>query len=478
MFKMSNHPNFRAIHHQTLAEIPICLGEFSMGIAFGWLAPMIRDILDDPKSEISANEDQCSWLASLLEFGRAFSPLLTLLLLDILGRKIMLQISSTIFFAIWLIITFTRSIVTLCVTFFFFGLGIGIFNAASAVYIGENSSPNLRGIFCSACTTAFYISALIQYIISGYLPYRVLAITNLIMALVCLTSTLLYVESAQFLILRGRFEKAEKNMMWLKGTVDKEDIATEFEAIKANIESEKEKKTSYKELLKAPANYKSLLIVLILNMAHASTGNAALFTYISIIFPPNKFFTWYQVTVYFGISQMTFSLLASVVIEKYNRRTLTLFSFTMFLLCHSTAAYFFYDADHNSSPIRFGVWVIFGSVCTFSGCSAVLDSVMHMLRGELFPQSIKPIGTGLTVVARSLMEFVTIKIFLMIRSQYGTYANFIAYAAISLISVLFCYFVLPETRGKTLIEIQNSLERQTPNTSSQNEDEEQLFDEQ
>ncbi|XP_065216180.1 facilitated trehalose transporter Tret1-like [Planococcus citri] len=451
--------NYRAIYHQTLSTIPVCLGEFSLGLVCGWIAPMIKTFLEDPDSEVVATEEECSWIASLTEFGRIFGPLSSLLLLDIIGRKSMLQISSIIFFVVWVAILFTRSPMVLCATFFVFGLGVGICNSASAVYLGENSSPTLRGIFCSITATAFYVGVLVQYIIAGYLSYHNLSVANIIMAFVSLASTLFLVESSQFLMLRDRFDRAEKNMMWLRGTSNKEDIMVEFEDIKSNIASEKLKKTSYKELFTSTANYKSLIIVLVMNMAHAATGNAVMFTYISVIFPENDFFTSNQVTVYFGVSQMTLCLLGSLIIENYNRRTLTLLCYAIFILCHVIASYFLYDAVNNETPVTYGVWIVFASVCIFSGFSAVLDSVIHILRGELFPQSIRPIGSALSISAHSFIEFLTVKIFLSIKSQYGTHVNFLGYAVVSLISFLFSYFALPETRGKTLIEIQKMLER-------------------
>ena len=207
---------------------------------------MIRIFLEDPNSEVLATEEECSWMASLIQLGRAFGPVFTLLLLDILGRKYMLQIASGVFFIIWWAILFTRSIAILCATFFVFGLGIGICNSASAVYIGENSSPSLRGIFCSFAATSFYLGVLVQYVIAEYLSYHSLAVANLIMAFICLVSTLLFIESPQFLMLKDRFNKAEKNMMWLKGTKCKDDIVSEFEIIKTNVASEKLKKDSYK----------------------------------------------------------------------------------------------------------------------------------------------------------------------------------------------------------------------------------------
>ncbi|XP_065217792.1 facilitated trehalose transporter Tret1-like [Planococcus citri] len=453
--------NQRDIYHQCLAVIPVCLLEFAMALACGWLGPMIRIFLEDPNSEIKATEEECSWIASMPGIGKTFGPVFSILLLDVLGRKIMIQITATIFAASWLPVLFTRSVSILCVSFFFFGLGIGISNGVTAVYLGENCSPKIRGIFCSASVTSFYLAVLLQYTIAAYLSYSAIATVNFILASCGLIScTFLAVETAQFLMLKGRFEKAESNMMWLRGTKNKDDINTDFENIKANVASEKLKKASYRELFFAPANFKSLIIVLTLNMAHAATGNAALFTYISVLFPQNDHFTSNQVTVYFGISQMTFCLLGSFVIENVNRRSLTLFAFSLFLVCHSISTYFFYDAANNESPSKYGLWIIFAMVCLFSGFSAVLDSVVHMIRGELFPQSIRPIGAGFSIATNSLTHFFTIKIFLMVKSQYGIYMNFLGYAVCSVASFWFTYFFLPETRGKTLIEIQKSLEKQ------------------
>ncbi|XP_065215944.1 facilitated trehalose transporter Tret1-like [Planococcus citri] len=455
---MGNH---RDIYHQCLAVIPVCLLEFSMGLAFGWIGPMINAFLENPNSEIKATEEECSWIASMPGFGRTFGPFFPILLLDVLGRKIMIQITATIFAALWLPVLFTRSVSILCVSFFSFGLGIGICNGVTSVYLGENCSPKIRGIFCSASVTSFYIAVLLQYTIAGYLSYSAIATVNFILVFVTLIAcTFFTVEPAQFLMLKGRFDKAESNMMWLRGTKNKDDINTDFENVKANVASEKLKKASYRELFFAPANFKSLVIVLTLNMAHAATGNAALFTYIAVLFPQNEHFTSNQVTVYFGISQMTFCLLASFVIENVNRRSLTLFAFSLFLVCHSVSTYFFYDAANNETPSKYGLWIIFAMVCLFSGFSAVLDSVVHMIRGELFPQSIKPIGAGLAIATHSFTQFLTIKIFLMVKSQYGIYMNFLGYAVCSVASFWFTYFFLPETRGKTLIEIQKSLEKQ------------------
>ncbi|XP_065217378.1 facilitated trehalose transporter Tret1-like [Planococcus citri] len=455
---MGNH---RDVYHQCLAVIPVCLLEISMGLACGWIGPMIKTFLEDPNSEIKATEDECSWIASMPGFGETFGPFFSILLLDELGRKILIQIATAIFAALWLPVLFTRSVTILCITFFVFGLGMGICNGVTAIYMGENCSPKIRGIFCNASVTSFYLGVLLQYTIAEYLSYSAIATVNFILAFCGLIScTFLAVETAQFLMLKGRFDKAESKMMWLRGTKNKDDIITDFENIKANVASEKLKKASYRELFFTPVNFKSLIIVLTLNMAHAATGNASLFRYISVLFPQNEHFTSYQVTVYFGISQLIFCLLASFVIENVNRRSLTLFAFSLFLVCHSVSTYFFYDAANNETPSKYGLWIIFAMVCLFSGFSAALDSVVHMIRGELFPQSIKPIGSGLAIATISFTQFLTIKTFLMVKSQYGIYMNFLGYAVCSLAAFWFTYFFLPETRGKTLIEIQKSLEKQ------------------
>lgn len=437
--------------------LTVGLNEFAIGIGFGWISPMVKKFLEDPHSEIVATVEECSWIASMTEFGRTFGPIFSIILLDTLGRKLMLQIAAVTFLIMWMIILMTHSVLLICIALFAFGLSVGICNGISGVYIGENCSPKIRGILCSASVTCFYLALLIEFILAIYLPYHLVSIVSLIMVMCCLVSTLLLVESPQFLIMKERFEEAEGQLMWLRGTDNRDDVASEYENIKINIASEKAKKTSYWKLFTTPANYKSLIIVLILNMTHAASGNIVIFSYVSIILPSNEFFNSDELTIFFGIIQLIACFIGSLVSEKFNRRALTLFSFALFIVCHSLAAFLYYCQD-NGSPVPYSSWIIFFLVCTYSGFSAIVDCVLHMIRGELFPQSIKPFGSSMSITAHSLFGFLTVKIFLMLKGQHGIYMNFILYAVVSLAAFCFSYFALPETRGKTLIDIQRSLE--------------------
>lgn len=433
----------------------VSVAEFNMGIGCGWLAPALKKLLQDPTNPIIATAEECSWIASLYKVGKTLGSILCMSLLDILGRSFMLRTGSTIIFLAWLIVILTRSVQAIILARFSFGLAVGICDVITSIYLGENCSAKIRGFFCCMSVTSFYCAVLLAYILATYLSYSTTAIISSSISLLCILSTLLAIESPQFLTLRGKFQKAEQNLMWLRGATDREQIVAEYDKIKSNIESEKLKKASYKELLSDPANYKSVIIVFIISTSRPGTGSAVLFAYIAIMFPSTQILSSNQFTIWYGIVQLISAVLCSIFIEKFNRRTISLISYSVFIITNISIALLYYT-NWYSSP-----WMIFILIGIYACFSVVMDSVFYMLRGELFPQSIKPFGCGLCNIGQAAIGFTTVKVFLNVAAVYGMHVNFVIYAIVSLFTLIFCYFALPETRGKSLIEIQRIFEKKT-----------------
>lgn len=429
-----------------------------MGIGCGWLAPAIKRLLQDSSGEISANSDEASWIASLYDFGKMLGSILTMTILDILGRSFMLRTGSALILLTWLVVIFTKSAPILVFARFAYGIAVGICDVVCAIYLGENCTPKIRGISCCLSVFSFFFAVLLAFVLGTYLPYTITSIVSAIISSVCLLSGILLVESPHFLTIRGKFDKAEGNLMWLRGSQNTEQVRQEYESIKVNVEFEKQKKSSYKELFAKSANLKSLILVLVISISQPATGSASIFSYISIMFPSNEFVTSNNFTVWFGTVQLISATVCVLVIEKVNRRSLALLSNFVFLLCHMGIAFFYYANDHSTMG-KYNSWLIFILIGIYSLFQVATDSVFYLVRSELFPQSIKPIGCGLSIIAESVFDFVTVKAFLMIAETYGMYVNFVIYAIFSLLTFLFCYFALPETKGKSLIHIQHELEK-------------------
>ena len=101
-------------------------------------------------------------------------------------------------------------------------------------------------------------------------------------------------------------------------------------------------------------------------------------------------------------------------------------------------------------------------VCAFS---LGLNPISWLLVGEIFPLEYRNIGPSLATSFSYICAFVGVKTFVDMRNLLGLYGTFWAYAIVSIIGLIYCVIFVPETRGKTLDEMQpksgilNSIEK-------------------
>ncbi|KAL6957754.1 hypothetical protein U1Q18_049820, partial [Sarracenia purpurea var. burkii] len=163
-------------------------------------------------------------------------------------------------------------------------MGNGINDVTSSVYLGENYPCEVRGIFCSFVIICFCLAELLQFILASRLDYGILAIINCSIALIGVLVTKFLMETPQFLLMKNKQQDACRNFSKLRAVHDTCGGTNEFQKIKQNIKEEQEKKASIKELFKARANYKSLIIIFMLNIFTMGTGYAAVLSYMTIVF--------------------------------------------------------------------------------------------------------------------------------------------------------------------------------------------------
>lgn len=424
-----------------------------MGFAYGWVAPTLRK-QESQDAEFSLDNDECSWIGSLHELGRIFGPFLALFLVDSVGRQKVLIFCTTSLFAIWPLLIFTRSVAILYATRFIFGIIVGINDVCSSIYVCENCNSHLRGIFGSISIASFYAGELAEFAIATYLPYQPVAIVNTCLTFLALSCILVTIETPQYLIMSQQLPKAERNFNWLRGGKQSDG---EFQKLQKHVELENSDKISLRVLLTNSTYYKPTLLILIFCILMMMTGFSALTSFVSIAFSESETLTPNQFTTLFGFCQFVTVCLSPFFIEKFNRRTILLTSFAGIALVHvATATLYFALARGFAVPNS--SWLIFASITAYAMIYSIgLHPIFYTVRGELFPQNIKVLGGSIAVVGHSLMGFCSAKLFLLVAEAFGIYVNFLIFGLSGAAGLVFVYKWIPETRGKTLAQIQEEL---------------------
>lgn len=431
----------------------IC-NEFLVGMGWGWTAPTLLK-LRSKDSIIPMTVFQASWVGSINELGRLCGPFISPFLIDKIGRKFTLIFVAVFLYIYWMAIIFIRDVHVLYAARIVFGITNGISDVVSTIYTTENCSPNFRGIIGGLVMVMYFAGILAEFILAAYLSYSDAALVSAAISICTLVTVFFGTETAYFLVMKGKFEKAEKNLIWLQGGNKNYCIFNEIEKIKENVLQEKAKKESLKAWLTAKGNLKSVLIVMGLYLLSTLTGVSAMTTYASMMFPASKLLTSNEFTILYGAAKLLAVCFSLFVIEKFNRRTLLMVSFSICSFCNGSA-YIFYYLYKLGSHVRLYPWLIFSSITLYSSVFALVYPALYVIRGELLPFSVKTIGGCLAVIVQSSTSFAIAKMFFPVEQYFGMEANFLFYFLMSLVTTIYIYFILPETRGKSLVDMRRS----------------------
>lgn len=424
------------------------------GMVTGWTAPAINK-LKNGEHGLSATDQELSWIASLESVGRFFGSVLMGLTVDRLGRKYSIVICSVSFFILWLPMIFIRSIILMCLLRLLMGITQGMHDVVNSIYLVENLSPKMRGIMSSTRRLCQNIGLTIENILVTYASYSTAPAASAMIGCCMFLATFFAKETPYFLMTKGRHEDAKQNLLWLRGqrTFDK-DTLVEFDKIQQNMQSEMLKKRLPAMGLTSSENYRPLLTIMICHFSLVFVGCCSIVAYSSIIFLPSSIFSPKEFTILLGIFDLLCACILPIIMEKFNRRTLLLNFLLITVICNA-CTYVFYSMTIWKEWLS---WAIFITVTLQYIIGYWAICTMETMRSELLPMSMKGVGGCLCVMANALAIVISVRMFLPITTTFGIQYKFLLFMVTGIIAFAYIYKVLPETRGKTLVDIQLSLQ--------------------
>lgn len=348
------------------------------------------------------------------------------------------------------------------------GYAIGMASGIAPMYIAEISPAHLRGRLVSLNQLAIVFGILLAQVVNwliarpvplgataqeilvswnGQWGWRWMFAVTAIPSVFFLVASFLVPESPRWLAEKGRSQQAIQVLERLGGRAYAEQVLSEFSAV-----SKERQQTSSLRELSSPGVVRALVLGVVLAVLQQWCGINVIFNYAQEIFAA----AGYQVSdilfniVVTGAVNVVFTLIALAAIDRYGRRFLLLTGVSGLVVIYTVLGAL-YRLHLQGKPML--VLVLAAIACY----AMSLAPATWVVIAEIFPNRIRGSAMSIAVTALWAACFLLTYTFPLLNSALGAAGTFWTYAAICLAGLLFLYLRLPETRGKTLEEIETNL---------------------
>lgn len=147
--------------------------------------------------------------------------------------------------------------------------------------------------------------------------------------------------------------------------------------------------------------------------------------------------------------------MSSLIVDRLGRRILLLLSSSIMAVCTILLGVYFYLANSENHDASNLGWLPIVSLCLFIIMFSLgFGPIPWLMVGELFAADIKGIAGSLSGSFNWLLAFIVTKTFSNLREAVGLGETFWIFSGLTVIGTIFVFFIVPETKGKTLQEIQ------------------------
>ena len=389
------------------------------------------------------------------------------------GRKPVLLVSAVLFAVSSVLTGWAFSFSTFIVWRIVGGVAIGLSSNISPTYIAEVSPASHRGRLISLNQFAVVIGILLAQIANWRIAMPVpehasaemlLASWNVqlgwrwmftavaVPAVIFLVASFAIPESPRWLLIHGRAEQASRVLRKIGGSA--EYAAAESRTISVALQNDEARTGSWLGLLQ-PGVRTVLLVGILLAILQQWSGINILFNYAEEVFRAaglgaNQILLDIVVT---GTINLIFTLVAMAVVDRIGRRPLMLFGCIGIGVSHLLAG-LAYHTGQKGTP------VLVLTLCAIACYAMTLAPLTWVLIAEIFPNRLRSLGVSAAVCALWISSFALTYSFPFINRSLGSAGSFFTYGAICLAGALFVFLLVPETKGRTLEE----LEAQTTHT--------------
>ncbi|KAA8545052.1 hypothetical protein F0562_019849 [Nyssa sinensis] len=453
------------------------VGTFAFGCATGYSSPAESGIMND----LALSTAEYSVFGSIMTIGGILGAIVSGKVADLIGRRGAMWFLEVFNITGWLAIIFAEGAWLLDIGRLTLGFGIGIHGYVIPVYIAEITPKNIRGGCTAANMVMVCFAGSLMFLVGNFVNWRTLAVIGALPCLVQVVGLFFIPESPRWLAKIGREKEFEANLQRLRGKYA--DISQEVTEIK-----------DYTEMLQQPSETK---FVDMFNRKYASfthywswahvTGNnlegpvgfnimqvqfsmllAArlelglqqwlLFRFLTL-FKCNLSMKFWLMNFSYNVDvvlQIPFSALSVFLPDKFGRRPVLLFTAAGACLGTFVAGLAFLLQDLHQQKEVTAIMVLSG-ILVYSSCFSIgMSGIPWIIMSEILPINIKGSAGSLVNLANWFGSWIVTYAFNFL-FEWSSAGVFFIFASICSSIVVFVTKLVPETKGRTLEEIQGSM---------------------
>lgn len=437
------------------------LAPLSAGYTIGYSSPALPDM----DSIFNGDKDAESWFGSLLNVGAIFGGPVAGILIGVLGRKATLMVCAVPFAVGWAFIAGSSSVWSLYLGRISTGFATGMVSLVCPVYIAEMASPSNRGLLGSSFQLCITVGILLVYALGVPLHFAWLAIVAGVFAAFLAVFMFPMPDTPSYWLIKHQRHKALAVLEKVRGP--HADVDLECREIEATLDSS-DNNVSFQEFGQRHLLQPLLISLALMFFQQFSGINTVMFYTVDIFKSTGSNIDANVATIIVGAVQVGATFVSVMLMDRLGRKVLLVMAGVLMAISSTTFGFYFLLTDSHNTTMTSHLeeeltstkdslgWLSLTSMAVYIiGFSLGLGPIPWLIMSEIFPSKARGMASAIASAFNWTCSFIITKEFLQLEEIMTKQGVFWMYAVVCVVEVIFVILFVPETKGKSLEEIEN-----------------------